>query len=156
MQWLVESRNGEVLTEQAYPYRSGGGDAPPCDAPTGPVGSKITGYKDIGASESDMSDWMLTGGPIAISVDATSWQSYALPAVSPFASCHCPVRLTCRRYQGGIMTDCDGGEVDHAVLAVGFNADHSTPYWIVKNSWATSWGEDGTLNPKQIFKRCTP
>jgi len=75
MQWLVENRNGEALTEQAYPYRSGGGYAPSCDPPTGPVGVKITGYKDIGASESAMSNWMMTGGPIAISVDASSWQS---------------------------------------------------------------------------------
>ena len=36
MEWLVEHRNGEALTEQAYPYRSGGGDAPSCDPPTGP------------------------------------------------------------------------------------------------------------------------
>jgi len=63
------------------------------------------------------------------------------------------------RYQGGIMTDCDSGQIDHAVLAVGFNTDHSTPYWIVKNSWATSWGEDGkpkTQNPKPKTQNPNP
>ena len=94
MEWLVEHRNGEALTEEAYPYRSGGGDAPSCDPPTGPVGAKITGYKDIGASESEMSDWMMTGGPIAISVDASSWQSYAHPSFPAF----CLVHLPCGSY----------------------------------------------------------
>ena len=54
------------------------------------------------------------------------------------------------------MTDCDSGQIDHAVLAVGFNTDHSTPYWIVKNSWATSWGEDGNTKPKTNFQTLHP
>lgn len=49
-------------------------------------------------------------------------------------------------YGGGVLSDdCGGGEqaIDHAVLAVGYDKTAEKPYYIVKNSWGTSWGEDG-------------
>jgi len=60
--------------------------------------------------------------PVAVSVDAGSWQFY----------------------DGGIMTSFDcGTNLDHAVLAVGY--DWNQKYWIVKNSWGTSWGHGGYI-----------
>ena len=50
-------------------------------------------------------------------------------------------------YTGGVMTSdsCSSNpsSLDHAIQIVGYNADADTPYWIVRNSWAESWGEDG-------------
>ena len=40
------------------------------------------------------------------------------------------------------MTSC-GGEVDHCSQIVGINMDAETPYWIVRNSWGSAWGESG-------------
>jgi len=34
---------------------------------------------------------------------------------------------------------------DHCVQATGFNTTAPTPYWIVRNSWASGWGEKGYI-----------
>jgi len=51
-------------------------------------------------------------------------------------------------YKSGIVlsTDCPGGSLDHAILAVGWGTDATHgDYLIVKNSWGKSWGEQGYI-----------
>jgi len=33
--------------------------------------------------------------------------------------------------------------VNHAVLAVGYGVEQGIPYWLVKNSWSSVWGDKG-------------
>ncbi|KAF0711432.1 Aste57867_5277 [Aphanomyces stellatus] len=44
-------------------------------------------------------------------------------------------------YQGGIVTQCPGADIDHAVIAVGYD-DQA---FKLRNSWGTSWGEAGYI-----------
>uniref|UniRef100_A0A673BQ08 Pro-cathepsin H n=1 Tax=Sphaeramia orbicularis TaxID=375764 RepID=A0A673BQ08_9TELE len=51
-------------------------------------------------------------------------------------------------YKEGVYTSSQckstADMVNHAVLAVGYGVEEkSRPYWIVKNSWGTTWGIDG-------------
>lgn len=67
-------------------------------------------------------------GPASVCVNAANWNTYT----------------------GGVMTsDSCGGyaysDLDHCVQLTGYNNQGSEPYWIVRNSWATNWGENGYI-----------
>jgi C1A family cysteine protease len=63
--------------------------------------------------------------PISVSIDAESmyFQTYTTGVLDNAASC--------------------GTTIDHAVLAVGYGVENGMDYFLVKNSWATSWGDNG-------------
>jgi cathepsin F/cysteine peptidase B len=82
--------------------------------------------------EKYMAQWVSERGPLSIGVDATSWQTYT----------------------GGILTDCISKKLEHAVLIVGYDLSAPTPYWIIKNSWAPSWGEDGYIRVAYGSNQC--
>ena len=54
-------------------------------------------------------------------------------------------------------TTCANGpsDVNHAVLAVGYGTDDSgMDYWMVKNSWGTSWGDKGFFKIERGVNMC--
>uniref|UniRef100_A0AC34R2H7 Peptidase C1A papain C-terminal domain-containing protein n=1 Tax=Panagrolaimus sp. JU765 TaxID=591449 RepID=A0AC34R2H7_9BILA len=60
-------------------------------------------------------------------------------------------------YTGGILTnknDCTTTAVDHAVVVVGYGVANNIPYWIVRNSWGTSWGEQGYVRIQRGINYC--
>jgi len=135
MDWAFEwvTSNGGIDSESDYPYTSGGGTTGTCaNSKLGNKVAKFSGHTDMPKNENSMATWVYTNGPLAIGVDALTWSSYT----------------------GGIVKNCPAGQLDHGVLIVGFNDANSPPYWIVKNSWGTSWGENGYIRLEKGTDQC--
>ena len=134
-EWIINYRNGEIVTEAAYPYASGGGYSPACKSKAEidamPIGAKISGYDHMADGEDTLAAYVLKT-PVSVAVDATTFQSY----------------------RSGVVTSCINRQLNHGVLAVGFDDVHVPPYWIIKNSWGTSWGESGYMRLVKGAHQC--
>ena len=54
-------------------------------------------------------------------------------------------------YKSGVFSHshCNSGYAGHAVNIVGYGKLDGIPYWRVRNSWGTTWGEGGYINIKR-------
>jgi len=66
----------------------------------------------------------------------------------PLSISICAMKAQFSFYSGGVFDDphC-GTQLDHAVDMVGWGFDSASglPYWNVRNSWGTSWGDNGYI-----------
>lgn len=51
-----------------------------------------------------------------------------------------------RSYKSGVLSGACETNSTHVVVITGYNSTASTPYWIVRNSWGTSFGKGGYIN----------
>jgi len=74
-----------------------------------------------------------------------------------------PFQFVFQFYKSGVLDDDSCGKsalIDHGVLAVGYGSDleTNTPYWLVKNSWGSTWGDEGYVklsrDSKNEFGMC--
>ncbi len=118
--------NGGIDTEESYPYRA---HDERCTFKSSNVGATLSSYVDVAHKDEDALMKASTDiGPISVAIDA-SHQSYQL-------------------YHSGVYyeRECSSTKLDHGVLVVGYGTDGGSDYWIVKNSWGTSWGMEGYIH----------
>jgi cathepsin F len=116
-------QEGGMEDNSDYPYTAADGT---CNFQSNLVKVKISNwqYATSNSDEGTMQTNLVGWGPLSICVDAEPWQDYT----------------------GGVMmaSDC-GTSLDHCVQLVGYDMTQSTPFWIVRNSWNTDWGEQGYI-----------
>jgi len=119
--------NGGLDSEASYPYTAKDGTA--CLYKAANRAATISAFTDVASGSEDA---LLTAvhdiGPISVAIDA-SHNSFQL-------------------YKSGVYNEpaCSSTRLDHGVLAVGYGSDDSNvDYWVVKNSWGTSWGMSGYI-----------
>jgi hypothetical protein len=122
-----------LCTEAAYPYTAQSSKTCRASSCTASPYSKITGYTDVKATENYLGQAVdLQPISIAIEADQSGFQMY----------------------KSGVFCGLCGTSLDHGVLAVGYGTDSGTDYWKVKNSWGTSWGEQGYIRMCRNKNEC--
>ncbi|KAB5560702.1 hypothetical protein DKX38_005659 [Salix brachista] len=128
-EWVVN--NGGIDTEANYPYTGVDGTCNTTKEELKVV--SIDGYTDVDETDSALL-CAAVQQPISVGMDgsALDFQLYTGVSISSL-----PYGI----YDGDCSDDPD--EIDHAVLIVGYGSENGDDYWIVKNSWGTSWGLEG-------------
>jgi len=121
-------KNTGIVTDACFPYTAGGGDAPKCETSC-KDGSSWTKYKAASAyavnGVENMQKEIMTHGPIQVAFNVyKSFMSYKSGVYAK------------KWYE--LMPE--GG---HAVKIVGWGTEGGKDYWLVANSWNTSWGDEG-------------
>ncbi|XP_066108180.1 cathepsin W isoform X2 [Saccopteryx bilineata] len=140
--YITVLNNSGLASEKDYPFQ---GDVRThrCQAKKHQKVAWIQDFIMLSGNEQGIARYLATEGPITVTINKKLLQ----------------------HYQKGVIkatpTTCDPHQVDHVVLLVGFGKTrsaerrqeeavssqspfrHSTPYWILKNSWGANWGEKG-------------
>jgi cathepsin L len=53
--------------------------------------------------------------------------------------------LRFQTYESGVLNNCDNTTLNHAIAMDGYDSTANVPYYQVRNSWGTSWGDQGYI-----------
>ncbi|CAK9290242.1 unnamed protein product [Gordionus sp. m RMFG-2023] len=118
--------NKGLDTEASYPYKAR--ENKRCLFSRSHVGASDYGFVDLPTgNEWALAEAVAAIGPISIGVDAS--------------------HVSFQFYRSGIYQNihCSNVTLDHGVLIVGYGSDLDGDYWLVKNSWGSSWGDKGYI-----------
>ncbi|XP_060194735.1 zingipain-2-like [Lycium barbarum] len=114
-------KNGGISTESDYPYKR---QQYTCRSQELTPAVKISSYQVVPESETALLQ-AVTQQPVSIGIAISQEFQF---------------------YAGGTYHGSCANEINHAVTAIGYGTDEGgQKYWLLKNSWGTTWGENGYM-----------
>lgn len=115
-------KKNKLEKESDYPYTAKDGTTCKYTSSKGVVG--VSGSKAVKPDRPDQLQAIVAQQPVSVAIEADS--------------------QVFRSYKTGIIKSADCGEdLNHGVLLIGYGTEAGTDYWLLKNSWGTTWGESG-------------
>ncbi|XP_074087140.1 cathepsin W [Macrotis lagotis] len=121
-----------LAKEEDYPYKA---QSSPRGCQKKKKWAWIQDFIMLPKEEDYMAQYVAENGPITVSINKKLLQLYTKGVIKP-------------------ENNCDPYHVDHSVLLVGFSRIRNFTYWILKNSWGSSWGEKGYFRLHRGSKAC--
>ena len=123
--WI--GKNGGLCTEEEYPYVSGTTQtAGTCQTSCELVdNSIIKSHIDVPKSSDNSMMEAISKQPVSVAIEADQ-KEFQL-------------------YKSGVFSGSCGTNLDHGVLVVGYGSNTNGDFYLIKNSWGTTWGDNGYI-----------
>jgi len=141
-------KNTGVVTEPCYPYAMGACTHPGCSGWATPKCNKTCSNGAVFTSDKH---YAATVVAVARNVDAIANEILKNgPVEAAFT-----VYEDFNNYKSGVYQHVTGkAEGGHAIKIIGWGTQNGTPYWLVANSWNTSWGDKGFFLIRRGTNEC--
>uniref|UniRef100_A0A914CY14 ShKT domain-containing protein n=1 Tax=Acrobeloides nanus TaxID=290746 RepID=A0A914CY14_9BILA len=137
---LAYERANGIASEAAYPYTGSNSN---CNHVTSKT--HTTDWWYVGTDETQLTTQLYTRGALVY----TMWVPNSMYYLTSTSGVYYPSAADCQA-----AANADAG---HAVTVVGYGVDNTTgyPYWLIKNSWGTNWGNAGFFKLYRGAKVCS-
>ncbi|CAI5733572.1 unnamed protein product [Hyaloperonospora brassicae] len=117
--WIEE--NGGLCSEEDYEYEARAQVCRKCEKNV----VKVTGFQDVNPQDEHALKVAVAQQPVSVAIEAD--------------------QKAFQFYKRGVFNLTCGTQLDHGVLVVGYGSEDGQKFWKVKNSWGSTWGEQGFI-----------
>ncbi|KAJ4703629.1 Cysteine Protease [Melia azedarach] len=121
-QYIIENQG--IATETDYPYQEMQGT---CDAQkAAAAAARISKFEELPANDEQALLNAVSMHPVSVCIEGGG-QDF-------------------QNYRSGVFNGQCGTQCDHAVTLIGYGtSEDGMKYWLIKNSWGETWGENGYM-----------
>jgi len=155
--WNYGKKTG-LVDEACFPYlQSGGGPVPTCkpeDQPCLPE-SKFINTPKCTKTCANGEDWDSSKHKLKTVYSVPASQLMAELATNGPVESAFTVYADFVHYKSGVYSHQTGSALGgHAIKVIGYGTENGNDYWLVQNSWTTTWGDGGYFKIKRGGDEC--